>query len=211
MANKSNGFLRDVWARLTRQRKQGSNLHITFGVHPDSPRFVQPEIGEESGPVVVYSDGLRQTPANGPQYLMTSAQLAAKTFPGQQNTRFAEGFRFREPNRESNRPRLDKIRSYADLNAAGEAHIFDRAKVDEFYHDLYQQHQNSEQDNLAASGYVRADYLHLNTRLTYDQDEESGSKIDSLLEKRLIDIASKRGDCVFQLMIHTFGKQPSAH
>ena len=123
----------------------------------------------------------------------------------QRNTRFAAGFQFTEPNRVSNQPRLDNIRSYADLNAAGVAPHFDRTKVDEFYHDIYQEHQHSAQDNLAASGYVRADYLSVKiTRLTYDQDEESGSKIDALLGKRLDNIDGPPGDCVFELAIHEF-------
>ena len=40
-------ILRDVWARLTRERKQGSNLHLTFDFHPDNPRFVVP-VGVET-------------------------------------------------------------------------------------------------------------------------------------------------------------------
>ena len=103
----------------------------------------------------------------------------------------------RAQHRESNRPRQDNIRSYADLNAAGEAHVFDRAKVDEFYYDIYQQHQNSEQDNQAASGYVRAEYNKFKfTQLTYGQNERSGANTDSLFEERFVNIVGLPGDCV---------------
>ena len=119
---------------------------------------------------------------------------------------FAAGFRFREPNRESNQPRLNQIRPYADLNTAGAARIFDRAKVDEFYHDLYASHPNSGQDNMSASGYVRADYLDFKfTRLTYDQNERMRATVNFLFEKRLVNIDGPPGDCVFQFMMHVFG------
>ena len=61
-------------------------------------------------------------------------------------------------------------------------------------------HKNSEQDNLAASGYVRADYLNFKfTRLTYDQHEQIRAHIDSQIEEKLINIDGPPGDCVFLL------------
>ena len=57
-------ILRDVLARLTSQRKQGSNLHITFGFHPDKPRFVQPETGRSQGLLLLTAMGFAKQPCD---------------------------------------------------------------------------------------------------------------------------------------------------
>ena len=82
--------------------------------------------------------------------------------------------------------------------------------MSEFYTQEYTSHFNSalvDRDE-ALNGYVQPDLLHpAFYRARYDTGELIEGKWDALLSRNLVEMDGRQGDCVFEVMIHQFGKE----
>ena len=191
-----------AWTRLPQEWKDSSKLQLRFSYHRHNPRLEWSEEGNNE--VLMYSANIGSQAT--PEFIFAESEIANRTYDFHESTqKCAEGFQFQW---RRNELEIQKIRSRQDLQRAAEAHIADRVVVKEHYESAYLEHLRSEQVNAggARDGYLRPDFLHLSfLRMRFDEDEKSGSKCSSLLQDRLIPNNAHRGDCVFQLMIDTFG------
>ena len=198
---------RFVWSRLPQQWRQSSKLQLRFGFHKQNPAlYFDPD---ENAKVLQYSKNIGSE--GNPRFVTVKKELANTTYDYHESTQkhmLGHEFQWRRNNQE-----IQSIRSEEDLARAVAAHIADRADLKEYYEAEYLEHTLSNQDDVGAgNGYLRPDYLMFTfVKMRYDTTLPNGAKWASLLKERLTaNDQCKSGDCVFQLMIDTFGQKGDA-